>query len=119
MILFPVLDISGAIAVRLTALLADKWFVIASRVGIVLQGGVALQQPGGREGREAHSTAATLRLHRVSRVRHAVVAEVPPQATGLQREERRPQWESRARASRRNWTRNTDRVATHVQAHLE
>lgn len=43
-VLFSVFDVGGSVAVALTTLLADEGFLVRPRR--VLQGGVALQQPG-------------------------------------------------------------------------
>lgn len=119
MVLFAMFDIGGTVPVALAALLADEGLVVTGRLGGVLQGCVALEQPGGREGGEADPAAAPLGVQQVSVVvHHAVVAEVAPQPTRLQGQQGRPQ-RQRGGAARRDRARYARGHARHVQAHLE
>lgn len=88
-VLFAVLNVSGSVPVALAALFADEGLLIAGGVGGVLQGRVALEEPGGGEGGEADPAAAALRVQQVAAgVAHAVVAEVAAQTARLQSQQR-------------------------------
>lgn len=115
-ILFAMLDVGRAVPVALAALLADERLVVAGRLRRVLQRGVALQQPRGRERGQAHAAAAPLRQRVAPVVQHAVVAEVAAQAARLQRQQRRPQ---RQRARRARPARPARPPARQLHAHLQ
>lgn len=57
MVLLPVLDVSGPVAVTLAALLAGERLVVAGLAG-VLQQRVSFQQPGGRKRRQTDAAAS-------------------------------------------------------------
>lgn len=54
------LHVGGAVAVALTALLADEWFFQGTERADVLESGVLLQKPNGGECRHAGGTTEHL-----------------------------------------------------------